>query len=106
VLQPDVLYIESGRHAIVSERGIEGAPTLVVEVLSPSTVQIDRVVKGQLYAKHRVPYYWIVDAEPRTIQAFELSGDAYRPVGTLEKGRPVALPPFPDSVLDPAAIWP
>jgi Uma2 family endonuclease len=106
VVQPDVVYVESARHAIVSERAIEGAPTLAVEVLSPSTVQIDRLVKGQLYARHRVPYYWIVDAEPRTIQAFELSGGAYRLIGTLEERRPVALPPFPDLLLDPAAIWP
>jgi Uma2 family endonuclease len=106
VVQPDVVFVESAKRAIVSERGIEGPPTLVVEVLSPSTIQIDRLVKGQLYARHGVPYYWIADAVSRTIQAFELSDGAYRPVGTLEEGRPVALPPFPDLVLDPAAIWP
>jgi Uma2 family endonuclease len=106
VVQPDVVHVDSSRLAIVSERAIEGAPTLVIEVLSPSTVQIDRLVKGQLYAKHGVPYYWIADAVSRTVQAFDLSGAAYRPVGTLEEGRPVALPPFPDLILDPAAIWP
>ena len=106
VVQPDVVYVESARRAIVSERAIEGAPTLMVEVLSPSTVQIDRLVKGQLYARHGVPYYWIADGVSRTIQAFEVSGDAYRPVGTLEGARSVALPPFPDLLLDPAAIWP
>jgi Uma2 family endonuclease len=106
VVQPDIVYMAPDRLTAISERGIEGPPTLVVEVLSPSTIGIDRTVKGRLYAKHRVPCYWIVDAEPRTIQAFELSGDAYRPAGTLEGGRPVALPPFPDLLLDPAAIWP
>jgi Uma2 family endonuclease len=106
VVQPDVVYLGRDRLTAISDRGIEGPPTLVVEVLSPSTIQIDRIVKGQLYAKHRVPYYWIVDAEQRTVQAFELSGDAYRPVGSLEGGRPVALPPFTDLPLDPAAIWP
>jgi Uma2 family endonuclease len=106
VVQPDILFVARDRLTLVSERGIEGPPTLVVEVLSPSTVQIDRTVKAQLYAKHGVSYYWIADVEPRTVQAFELSGDAYRPAGTLEGGRPVALPPFPDLLLDPAAIWP
>src|SRR5262245_8582114 len=47
----------------------------------------------------------ISDAEPRTVQASELSGDAYRPAGTLEGGRPVARPPSPDLPLEPAAIW-
>src|SRR5688572_30750960 len=37
VLQPDLVYVASGRLAVVTERAIEGAPTLVVEVLSPST---------------------------------------------------------------------
>jgi Uma2 family endonuclease len=100
VVQPDIVYVENERLTAVSERGID------VEVLSPSTIAIDRTVKGRLYAKHRVPYYWIVDGDPRTVQAFEPSGDAYRPVGTVQGERPVALPPFPDLPLDPAAIWP
>jgi Uma2 family endonuclease len=106
VVQPDIVYVGRDRLTAISERGIEGSPTLVVEVLSPSTIQIDRTVKGRLYAKHGVPYYWIADTVSRAIQAFELSDSAYRPVGTLEEGRPLALPPFPDLILDPAAIWP
>ena len=104
VVQPDVVYVDDSRSAAVSDRGIEGAPTLVVEVLSPSTIQIDRSVKGQFYAKHRVPHYWIVDPDRRTIEAFELAGEGYRPAARLE-GAPVALPPFPELSLDPAAIW-
>src|SRR3970282_411163 len=42
VVQPDVFYIATDRLAIISERGIEGAPTLVVEVLSPSPAHLDR----------------------------------------------------------------
>jgi Uma2 family endonuclease len=106
VVQPDIVFVGQDRLTLVTERGIEGSPTLVVEVLSRSTIRIDRVIKAQLYARHGVPYYWIADVESRTVQAFELSGDAYRPAGTLEGGRPAALPPFPDLSLDPAAIWP
>ena len=42
VLQPDLLYIATDRLSIISERGIEGTPTLVIEVLSPSTAHLDR----------------------------------------------------------------
>ena len=63
VVQPDILYVATDRQAITSERGIEGAPTLVVEVLSPSTARLDRGRKMRLYAEHGVPYYWIVDPE-------------------------------------------
>jgi len=50
VLQPDLVYIERGRLGIVTEQAIEGAPTLVVEVLSPLTDARDRGVKLALYA--------------------------------------------------------
>jgi Uma2 family endonuclease len=63
VLQPDLVFVGTERGAIVSERGIEGAPTLVVEILSPSTVGTDRVAKADLYARHANPSYWIVDPD-------------------------------------------
>ena len=56
---------------LISARGIEGPPTLVVEVLSPSTSSIDRGVKAQLYSRFDVPYYWIVDPDGRTIEAYQ-----------------------------------
>jgi Uma2 family endonuclease len=42
VVQPDVLYVATDRLSIISERGIEGAATLVVEILSPSTARFGR----------------------------------------------------------------
>src|SRR5439155_1191754 len=74
VLQPDLVYIERDRLGIVTERAIEGAPTLVVEVLSPSTDARDRGVKLALYARYRVPFYWIVDPVGRSVEALRLSG--------------------------------
>ena len=106
VVQPDLVYLEASRLTQVSDRGIEGAPSLVVEVLSPSTRPSDRAVKGQLYARYGVPHYWIADPDARTIQAFVLEGDGYRPAATLGGEVPGALPPFPDLRLDPAAVWP
>ena len=104
VLQPDLLYVATDRLAIISERGIEGAPTLVIEVLSPSTARLDRDRKMRLYAEHGVPYYWIVDPEARSIEAFALAGAAYAPAARLTS-EPAALPPFSDLTLDPASIW-
>jgi Uma2 family endonuclease len=105
VLQPDLVYIERVRLGIVTERAIEGAPTLVVEVLSPSTDARDRGVKLRLYARYRVPFYWIVDPEGRSVQAFSLSGDAYEAVARLDAASPAALPPLTDLVLDPTVVW-
>lgn len=106
VVEPDLVYLDPGRAALVTERAIEGAPTLAVEVISPSTPKIDRNTKFQLYARYRVPYYWIVDPGARTIEAYQLTDDGYRLVGSADDRRSVALPPFPDLPLVPESIWP
>ncbi len=106
IVQPDIAYLDAQRLSAISARGIDGAPTLVVEVLSPSTTQIDRTLKLQLYARHAVPYYWIVDPDARTIEAYEGSEGAYRLAARLEGSQPVALPPFPALTLDSALLWP
>jgi Uma2 family endonuclease len=105
VVQPDLVYVESGRREIVTERAIEGAPTLVVEVLSPSTSARDRGVKQALYARHAIPYYWIVDPSAETVQAQRRVGEAYETVTLLDARGAVALPPLTSLPLDPAAVW-
>ena len=104
VVQPDILYIATDRLSIISERGIEGAPTLVVEVLSPSTAHLDRDRKMKLYAEHAMPHYWIVDPEGRSVEAYTLTGAAYTLAGCVT-GEPASLPPFSDLTVDPTSIW-
>ena len=106
VVQPDLVYLDPTRAHLVSERGIEGPPTLVVEILSPSTTTIDRSRKRRLYADHGVPYYWIVDPEARTIEAYRFEGDRYHLIARVSGTGPVSLPPFPDLAFAPASLWP
>ena len=106
IVQPDIVYVETRRLAAISARGIEGPPTLVVEILAPSTVQVDRGAKAQLYGRYGVPHYWIVDPEVRSIEAYTLTGDAYQITRRLEGAQPAALPPFPDLALNPTSVWP
>lgn len=51
-------------------------------------------------------WYWIVDGDALTVDAYRLEGDGYHLHSRLEGTAPRALPPFPDLLLDPAAIWP
>ena len=106
VVQPDLVYVDDARRPLLSERGLNGAPTLAIEVLSPWSRHIDRRLKMRLYAKHGADWYWIVDGDALTIDAYRLEGAGYRLDGRLEGTAPRALPPFPDLPLDPAAIWP
>ena len=105
VLQPDLVYVEAARLGIVTERAIEGAPTLVVEVLSPSTNRRDRGAKQALYARYDVVHYWIADAAAQTVEGLRLRDGAYETVGRLAGATPAALPPLTELPLDPAAVW-
>ena len=60
-VQPDLLFISHERRSIIGEKQVTGAPDLVVEILSPSTAHRDRGIKLDLYARHGVRQYWIVD---------------------------------------------
>ena len=105
VVQPDLLYLRTGQLSAITGRGIEAPPALVIEILSPSTTQIDRGIKRQLYARHGVPHYWIVDVEGRRIEAYGLADRAYVLATALEGGRPGSLPPFSDLEIDPGRVW-
>ena len=106
IVQPDIVFVDAARRSVISERGIEGAPTLVVEVISPSSGAIDRRRKLQLYARYAVPHYWIVDPPARTIEAHAFAQGRYHEAGVLSGTPPAPLLPFSDLILDPREIWP
>lgn len=105
IVQPDVLFIRSERATIISERGIEGPPDLIVETLSTGTARQDRTTKATLYAHFAVSHYWIVDPEARTIELYELEGDSYRLV-TRDSGDATIRPAlFPGLEIRLAEVW-
>jgi Uma2 family endonuclease len=68
ILQPDILVVLSENQRVLTEKYIDGAPDLVVEVLSPSTRRRDRVLKAKRYAEFGVRELWLVDPDARTIE--------------------------------------
>jgi len=96
-VEPDIIVIPSDRPEMVGEKQIEGAPLLVVEVLSPSNWWVDRREKVVLYAETGVQEYWIVDPDAGTIEVFVLREGAYALLGKWSAGdiaRSEALPGF------------
>lgn len=91
VLQPDLILIHRSRTDIVTRRGVEGAPDLVVEILSPRSRARDKVRKMKIYAKHGVPEYWVVDIDARTLERHVLTETgAYELTELFESGDTVS----------------
>ena len=67
VVQPDILFISKGREGIITDANVQGAPDMVVEILSSSTSRRDWKYKRGLYAKYGVREYWIVDPTNRIV---------------------------------------
>ncbi|MCC6179809.1 MAG: Uma2 family endonuclease [Chloroflexi bacterium] len=94
-VEPDILFISNQRRSLISERGVEGPPDLVVEVLSPGTATYDRGIKLRRYAAAGIPHYWIVDPIERVLEERVLGDDGYRLIGTSgasDTFRPVLFP--------------
>ena len=71
--EPDIVFVQKDRAELLSERGVEGPPDLVVEILSPSTAARDRGIKLERYRLFGVPEYWVVDPDARTVEVWRLA---------------------------------
>lgn len=112
VRQPDLVMIHRDRRDIITKRGIEGAPDLVVEILFPSSSKRDRHSKRLSYAKYGVPEYWIVDPGNEALEQYILAGDRYELDRIYENGETVQSDRLPcvsfvlHSILEAAADLP
>ncbi|MVN21078.1 Uma2 family endonuclease [Mucilaginibacter arboris] len=77
VLQPDLIYISEERKAEIVKERIEGAPDLVVEILSPSNAYYDLRQKKDIYEKYGVTEYIIIDPIQQNVEVYVLKDDAY-----------------------------
>ena len=67
VVQPDLLFISRAREHTINDENVRGAPDLVIEILSPSTADRDLGYKHDLYGRHGVLEYWVVDPMAETV---------------------------------------
>ena len=94
VAQPDILFVSNERSSIVTDANIQGAPDLVVEILSPGTVEYDRGYKLALYGRHGVREYWLVDPDANTVEVLTLGDQGLALTATYGRGESLASPIF------------
>lgn len=105
VVEPDLVVIRKEHAERLTAKRLVGAPDLVVEVLSPSTAPRDLETKLRLYARHRIPCYWIVDPEQRELVEYLLEGDGYRLSCTVVEDEVFTPRRFPELSIPHAAIF-
>ena len=108
IVQPDVLFVSRERASILAATGTQGAPDLVVEILSESTRRTDEKIKRALYERTGVREYWIVDPALDTIKVYrcEDAGFAVAAELDLERGDSLRTPLLPGFELPLAKIFP
>lgn len=95
---PDLVFFTHGRGAeIIANERLVAAPDIAIEILSHGSENIarDRVAKRQLYGKHRVKEYWIVDGENRAIEIYGPSAKGLKLSAMLRLGDEITSPLLP-----------
>ncbi len=100
VVQPDLLYVSRERLGIIKEANIWGAPDLVVEILSSSTAEWDRVTKRRAYERYGVKELWLVDLDGRSVEVAARRDAALETVQVYPLGTTLSSPILPGLVLD------
>ena len=95
---PDLVFYSHtrGKEIIANDR-LNAAPEIVIEILSPGRENIlrDRIAKRQLYAKHGVSEYWIVDSENRAVEVYRLANQNLELAAVLKNNDEVTSPSLP-----------
>ena len=75
-VQPDIVFVSNQRRGILADPWIQGAPDIVIEILSPSTARRDRGVKRKLYDRQGVLQYWIVDPAAAVVEVWNFGDES------------------------------
>ena len=106
---PDLIWLSSDRWAESMDAGghFHYAPDLIVEVLSPGTVNEvrDRELKLQLYSRRGVREYWIADYRSKTVQAYRPRGERLELAETLVGDEVLTSPLMPGFACPVSRFW-
>ncbi|MGH3979820.1 MAG: Uma2 family endonuclease [Pseudonocardiaceae bacterium] len=88
---PDLVVVY--RDAAFHDNGYDpGGVLLAVEVVSPSSVTLDRITKPAVYAEQGIPFYWCIEAEPRLLcHHLDPAAGTYNLDGELAPGEKAEL---------------
>jgi len=95
VLQPDLIFVSKEKFDILAGANIQGAPDLVIEVLSPGTEKRDRTIKLKAYSKFGVLEYWMANDESETVEIWRRKGKKLVFHALLDRTQTLTTPLLP-----------
>jgi Uma2 family endonuclease len=105
-VMPDLQFFRSGNEPAAQQQGlVAGRPDLVVEIVSPTSVRYDRVIKLRWYATIGAPEYWLVDPAARTLERLTLAQGHYTIAEALEGDAVFRPPSFEGLEIPLARLW-
>lgn len=72
-----MIFVGSAKSNIIREEGIFGVPDLLVEIISPSSMKMDKFDKFKAYQKFGVPEYWLIDPKNESVEIYTLQDEKY-----------------------------
>lgn len=103
VFVPDLVFVRKENSLIIGEKNIQGAPDLIIEVMSPSSVSRDKEMKYKRYAYYGVKEYWIVDMNKKLVEIYDLEENKL--VNVIPQKQKLNSPMFEDLNLELSRIF-
>jgi Uma2 family endonuclease len=100
---PDVLFVSKARLGIVKENHVEGAPDLIMEIVSPESESRDWRDKYLDYERAGVTEYWVIDPASKHTEVYVLTNGKFAPV--VERDGKIASTAIPGFYLQPQWLW-
>ena len=105
IVEPDLIYVSTARMSVITDKNIQGAPDLLIEVLSPSTKKRDFKKKRDIYAEWGVDWYWIVDPDAGTLMELKRADKSYEEVARATRRERFEPDIFPGLTIEMDSLW-
>jgi Uma2 family endonuclease len=100
IVEPDLLVVLQEGSARITEKHVQGAPDLVIEILSSRTAARDRELKRKRYERFGVREYWLVDPDQNSLEILQLANGELQRLAYSSRPTHASSPLFPELVLD------
>ncbi|MFH0824641.1 MAG: Uma2 family endonuclease [Pseudomonadota bacterium] len=106
ILVPDLAGWKEDRLPREEETNwISVSPDWVCEIISDSSIRVDRIRKTAIYAREGIPYFWVIDPRYHTLEVFRLESGRWTVLGTFADDDKVRAEPFQEVEIDLGRLW-